>query len=576
MQSFDVRSIPEKPGCYQFFEGDACLYVGKAVNLRQRLSTYLSSKGPEDLRIAEMVRRSNRLEWVVLDGEQDALLTEVAMIAELDPVYNIKLREDHPYPSVAVDLRDGVAKISTWRGPGKKNVEVYGPYPGSGARSIVEALVVATKIRSCDAGKFKMHQRLNRPCLLAEVERCSAPCISTENYGEVEVAVRGILRGRNAKLIEKFEAEMLEASKEQKYEVAARLRDRAEALRRVNGARVLADADGRSLDIIGIHLDALGGAASVVSVRDGMIIKTKFYVVDAGIVDREALERAARNAGCDGSVEVLTVGGGGRDRRLVELAEINAKEALGRARMLRASNLDARRGEIDRLQKTLGLNKAPLRIESVDISHLGGAATVSVVALLVDGMPMRNRYRKYRLKDHGGDDYAAMREVLTRRIADSIDKKAPFMDLLLIDGGRSQLAVAVDVLNELGVADKVEVVSLAKRLEEVFVPGKEESILLDRTDAALLLLQRARDETHAASNKFQQKVASKRLRKDYLDDIPGLGGARKNLILDKLGGWRGLEQASFEQVQSVTQLPKQVRDAIWAVIEDRRRERAVP
>ena len=552
------------------------MYVGKAVNLRQRLGTYLSSKGPEDIRIAEMVRRSDRLEWVVLGGEQDALLTEAAMIAELNPVYNIKLREDHPYPSVAIDLRDGVAKISTWRGPGKKNVEVYGPYPGSGARGIVEALVVATKIRSCDAGKFKMHQRLNRPCLLAEVGRCSAPCISTENYGEVEVAVRGILRGRNAKLIEKFEAEMLEASKEQKYEVAARLRDRAEALRRVNGARALADADGRSLDIIGIHLDALGGAASVVSVRDGMIVRTKFYVVDAGIVDHEALEQAARNAGCDGSVEVLTVGVGGRDRRLVELAEVNAKEALGRARMLRASNLDARRGEIDRLQKTLGLNKAPLRIESVDISHLGGAATVSVVALLVDGMPVRNRYRKYRLKDHGGDDYAAMREVLTRRIADSIDKKAPFMDLLLIDGGRNQLAVAVEVLNELGVADKVEVISLAKRLEEVFVPGKEESILLDRTDAALLLLQRARDETHAASNKFQQKVASKQLRKDYLDGIPGLGGARKKLILDKLGGWKGIEQASFEQVQSVAQLPKQVRDAVWAVIEGRRGKRTAP
>jgi excinuclease ABC subunit C len=183
---------------------------------------------------------------------------------------------------------------------------------------------------------------------------------------------------------------------------------------------------------------------------------------------------------------------------------------------------------------------------------------------------VRNRYRKYRLKEHGGDDYAAMREVITRRLVDSIDGKAPFMDLLLIDGGRNQLAVAVDVIKELGVEDKLEVASLAKRLEEVFLPDREEPVILEKTNAGLLLLQRARDETHAASNKFQQKVASKILRKDYLDDVEGLGEKRKQLLLDKIGGWRGLEDANFEQLESIQAIPKKVREKVWDLLEERR------
>lgn len=573
MLNVDLPSIPERPGCYQFFQGERCLYVGKAVNLRQRLGSYLTKRGPEDPRIAEMVRKADRLEWVVLGGEQDALITEAAMIAEYDPVYNIKLREDHPYPSVALDLRDGVAKISTWRGGAKRNVETFGPYPGSGARHIVEAVITASGIRSCDSGKFRMHQRLDRPCLLAEIGRCAAPCTNQDGYQGVVDSVREILKGRTTKNIERFEIEMREAAGEQRYEVAARLRDRAESLRQIKGAQAVVDAGGRDLDVIGVHLDGVGGAAAVMIIREGLIVRTRFYVVDAGIVDTESLEAAARaTASGEAGVAVVVKGPDSRTKRLVELAEANAAEALRRSRMQRASTLDARRGEIERLQRALGLRKAPLRIESVDISHLGGAATVSVVSLLVDGVPVRNRYRKYRLKEHGGDDYAAMREVISRRLVDSIDGKAPYMDLLLIDGGRNQLAVAVEVLHELGLQEKVEVASLAKRLEEVFLPGREEPVLLERADAALLLLQRARDETHAASNRFQQAVASKLLRKDYLDGIEGLGARRKKILLERLGGWRGLETATLEELESVSSIPKLVRERIWSVLELRRQE----
>jgi len=528
-----------------------------------------------------MVAKSERIEWVVLPSETDALLVEASLITELDPVYNIKLREDHPYPSVAIDERDGVARIVHWRGPRTKGVETFGPYPGGGARHIIDAVIDVAKIRSCDRGKYKLHQRLKRPCLLAEVGRCSAPCTGNiEAHAESVATVRAILRGRTRETIERFREEMVEASAEQRFEQAGTLRDRIVGLEAIRGAQMADDADGRTLAVIGIHLDGLGGAASVLEINAGAVVRTRFYVVERGLVDdRSLLEAAVRS--CTGHTTVLVGAGGGniagvrvvknaRDERIVAIADTNAAEALRRARMQRAAGIDARREELHQLQQALALKKAPLRIEGVDISHLGGAATVSVVSLLVDGLPIRNRYRKYRLKEHGGDDYAAMREVITRRIADSLDEKAPYMDLLLIDGGANQLAVAVEVLHELGVSDRVEVASLAKRLEEVYRPGREDAIILERSDPALLLLQRARDETHAASNKFQQQVSSRRLRTDYLDGVAGLGEKRKRLLLDKVGGWRGLETVSETELQAIASIPAKVRESIWMVLQERR------
>jgi excinuclease ABC subunit C len=579
MDKIDITLVPAKPGCYQFYEKERCLYVGKALNLKNRLGSYFTPKDTDGARIVEMVGRADRVEWVVLESETDALLTEVSLIARLNPLYNIRLREDHPYPSIAIDKRDGTARIIPWRGAAQKNVEVYGPYPGGVAKNLTDAALTVAPVRSCDRGKFKMHQRMKKPCLLAEVGRCAGPCAGGEKeHEEAVVVLRSILRGKTKEIASKIESEMQEASKNLKFEHAAKLRDRLEAISRIKEAQNVNDADGRDLEIVGTYLDGVGGAAAVISVRSGLIVNTRYYVIDAGVADESSLFEAV-NGTLQQGVEIVSRVNidastktplSQRDLRLVELAETNALEALKRSRMKRASNLDMRRGELLKLQEALQLKKSPLRIESVDISHLGGAATVSVVSLLVDGLPVRNRYRKYRLKEHGGDDYAAMREVITRRLVDSIDGKAPFMDLLLIDGGRNQLAVAVDVIKELGVEDKLEVASLAKRLEEVFLPDREEPVILEKTNAGLLLLQRARDETHAASNKFQQKVASKILRKDYLDDVEGLGEKRKQLLLDKIGGWRGLEDANFEQLESIQAIPKKVREKVWDLLEERR------
>lgn len=580
--------IPTAAGCYQFYESDRCLYVGKASNLRQRLSQYLAAGGSRDARIAAMVARADRLEWIVLESETDALLTEAQLIGQLEPEYNIRLREDHPYPAVAIDNRDGVARLTTWRGAAVPGVEVFGPYPGSAARHVVDALLHVAPIRSCDAAKFSTHQRLGRPCMLADIGRCPGPCVSSGAQDTHVEQARSVLRGRRGAIETQTRDAMDAAAERRQYEVAARLRDQLRALEVIAGAHLLDDAAGRDLDIIGVAFDAAGGAGVCLSIRNGAVVRTAHHIVDAGVVSHTALVEALAASVPTGAAGRLllhdaplspqvtapwrtvrrarTAG----ERRLVDLAGRNANETLRRARLRRASNLDARRAEIARLQALLGLRAAPLRIEAVDISHLGGAATVSVVAVLQDGLPLRKAYRRYRLTDHGGDDYAAMREVLTRRLADSIDGKAPFMDLLLIDGGPSQLAVAVAVLAELGLTDRVEVASLAKRLELVHRPGVDEPITLDRGDAALLLLQRARDETHRASNTFQRKVASKRLRGDYLEHVAGLGARRKAVLLDAVGGWRGMADLDRATLDAVSGLPHAVRDAVWERLQQQR------
>jgi excinuclease ABC subunit C len=594
----DLATVPEAPGCYQFFEGAQCLYVGKARNLRQRLGNYLSADGPDDERIAAMVARADRLDWTVLRSETEALLTEAALIRAHNPVYNIRLRADHPYPSVALDGRSWPVRVRTWRGPARDGVETFGPYPQNASRAIVESIVALHRLASCDTGKYKLHERLGRPCLLAEIGRCSAPCVGRveqDDYDASVAAARQLVGGSVSALREAAAVEMTDAAAAQHYERAAVARDRLAALEAVAAVQLIDAAGGGDVDVVAGYVDDLGGAACTMTIRAGALVAVEHVVVDAGRATVAELETAAAVELCaqrtpaalllarhlgDDVRRLHRERAGGRARvrgprtasetTLVAVAARNAEEALRRSRMRRASGHDARRAELDALAGALDLRRAPLRLESVDISHLGGAATVSVVAVLVDGLPARHQYRRYRLRDHGGDDYAAMREVLTRRLADSIDGKAPYPDLLLIDGGLGQLGVAESVVAELGVGDRVDLAALAKRFESIYRPGSSEPVTLEREHPSALLLQRARDETHQASNRFQAQVAARHIRRDWLDGIEGLGPRRKQRLLDHVGGWRGLEAADSDTVAGCGFLPVSVRAAVLERVTARR------
>lgn len=537
-----------------------------------------------------MVRRADRLEWLVLTNETEALVIEASLIKSLDPEYNIRLREDHPYPSIALDSRKGAIMIRTWRGPGREGVETFGPFPGAAARRVVDAILMVAPVRSCENSKYEMHRRAGQACLLASIGKCGAPCVNSNEVNDEHVATaRRILRGGTTEISATLKNRMQTAAEGLQYELAAKLRDQIASLHIIRDAQAIGGCEGRDFDVLGTHLDGIGGATCRLQVRNGIIVRMVHHVVDAGIVDREGLLGAALAQGEPGAPTTVVHGGtlpqdvvqlyknttgqrarrhrGALERRLLETADRNAEEVLRRARMQRASNLDARRQELARLQEVLGLSRAPLRIESVDISHLGGAATVSTVAVLHDGVPVRNKYRRYRLKDYGGDDYAAMREVATRRLTDSIDGKAPFMDLLVVDGGHSQLNAVCEVMAELGLVGKFDVLSLAKRFEEVYLPGEAIPRRLDRHDSALLLLQRARDEAHRASNSFQRRVATKRLRRDFLDDVSGLGPVRKQRLLDAVGGWRGINLLGRDDLDRLEFLPRAVREGVWDALE---------
>lgn len=598
MRLADPASIPDTPGCYQFYEGEICLYVGKARNLRQRLATYLQPHGVDDARIAGMVRRADRLEWTVLTSETEALLVEANLIAALDPVYNIRLRADHPYPSVAFDGRHGVVRVHTWRGPSVPGVITYGPYPGRASRAIIGAIVDLHQLATCNLGKFRLHQRIGRPCLLGDIGTCSAPCvqrISDASYAQSVADAQALVGGRVGNLRRQYREEMETAAAAYRYEQAGAARDRLAAVEQIASVQVIDAAGGIDADVVAAYVDDVGGAACTVSIRSGALVSIDYVIVDAGVATVTDLEHSAvvallgatttqrapaalllSEGACSDDVRALhrqCAGGRARirgprsagERALVALARDNAVAALARSRMRRASDRDGRRASLARLADALELQRAPLRIESVDISHLGGAATVSVIAVLVDGLPVRRQYRRYRLRDHGGDDYAAMREVLTRRIADGIDGIAPLPDLLVIDGGAGQLGVAVEVLHELGVAERVEVVAIAKRLESLLRPQSSTPILLEPGDDALLLLQRARDETHHASNQFQRRVAARALRRDWLDGIDGIGPKRKQRLLAAFGGWRGLTAASDADIRACSFLPEHVREAVVTV-----------
>lgn len=595
MVSLEVRDIPTGVGVYHFYQGERCLYVGKAVNLRQRLASYLATDGPSDARIRAMVNQADRVEWLVLDSETDALLCEASLISRLQPEYNIRLRQSYPYPAVAVDTRDGVARLMLWRGEQRKGVRVYGPYPGKTSSLVIDAITSAVPFRTCDGGKFAYHSRLETPCLLGDIGRCPAPCVSADGYDDTTQAVISLLEGNDQHLLEATEAAMCDASRDLKYEVAGRKRDQMRALATVRESRLLSDARGRSINVVGVHTDDLGGGATWLTIHNGVIVHVQHHIIDSGeataaacidaLVSLIVRTRSGRSRTIlhshipgEGRSDARTFDGNWRartgktaaERRLIRLAEENACETVRRARLARASDRDARRRELTSLQHSLSLSKAPLRIEAVDVSHLGGSATVSVVSVLLDGVPAPRQYRRYRLTDVGGDDYAAMAEAVTRRLSDSLDGTIPLMDLLLVDGGPAQLAVANNVLHELGLVDVVECASLAKRLEEVYRPGSEQPVFLERNDPGLYLLQRARDETHRASNAYQRRLAARGLRTDYLSEVPGLGPKRKEMLLEAVGGWQGLEGIEKETLDAISHIPAQVRQDVWDLLVRRR------
>jgi excinuclease ABC subunit C len=603
-------SIPDQPGSYQFKDDHGrVLYVGKAKSLRSRLSNYFADPATLPPRTAQMVGAAASVEWITVDSEVDALLLENELIKRHQPRFNVRLRDDKSYPWLAITLEDQWPRAAVLRGTKRKGVRYWGPYGHAYAiRETLDLLLRTFPIRTCSDNKLRRHERLGKPCLLFHIEKCAGPCvgeITPERYEELVAELCRFLDGDTEDVVARLEAEMTGAAADLDFERAARLRDRLAAVRRAIERQQIVGERDEDVDLVGFAGDELQWAVAVFLVRRGRVVGRTAMLVDrvedlsdAELVDsiverlyddpplgvpRDVLVSAPPAdaalleewlGAARGTRVQLRVPQRGAKRELMETVTGNAVEELARHRLRRASDHNARAKALNELQDALGLPEAPLRIECFDMSHLQGSDYVGSMVVLEDAQPRRSAYRRFKVRTvDGNDDYAAMGEVLERRLRAYLDDKAKPIEergkfsyppqLLLVDGGKGQLSVAQRVVRELGLADEIPVAALAKRFEEVYVPGDPDPVRVPRGSEALFLLQRVRDEAHRFAISYHRELRTKRMTRSALDGVPGLGELRRKRLAKELGGVRAVQKASLEDLQALTWLPDSVAVALY-------------
>ena len=609
-------TIPELPGSYQFKDAHGrVIYVGKASNLRQRLSNYFQSPRNMHPRTAQMVATAESVEWTTVRNEVEALMLEFSLIKQHNPRFNVRLRDDKSYPFLAVTVDDEWPRALVMRGRKRKGTRYFGPYAHAYAiRDTLDLLLRSFPIRTCSPAKFNQHERLGRPCLLFHIEKCAGPCVGEIDraaYRELVDELCAFLDGDTDDIVKRLEREMQSSASELEFERAARLRDRLTAVRRAIEKQQMVGDRSEDIDVIGIAEDELEAAVQVFYVRKGRVLGRKGFILDkveelppGRLIDRilEAMYGDEPILGVPKQVlvpweaeevatyeEWLTMLRGSRVQvrvplrgdkvALLETVTRNAKEEFTRHRLRRASDHNTRSRALTELQDHLGLPEAPLRIECYDMAHLQGTDYVGSMVVLEDGLPNKREYRRFKIRDvPGNDDYAAMAEVVRRRlqaylderdrpIGERGDKPGKFAyppQLLLVDGGKGQLSAAKRVIDELELTDEIPVAGLAKRFEEVYIPGRSEPVEIPRGSEALFMLQRVRDEAHRFANTFHGERRSKRMTTSALDGIPGLGEARKKKLLASMGGVKGVKAASLEELRANSFLPDAVAEAIHA------------
>jgi excinuclease ABC subunit C len=614
-------TIPEAPGSYQFKDAHGrVIYVGKASNLRQRLSNYFQSPVNMHPRTAQMVETAESVEWTTVRNEVEALMLEYSLIKQHDPRFNVRLRDDKSYPFLAVTVDDEWPRALVMRGRKRKGTRYFGPYAHAYAiRDTLDLLLRSFPVRTCSPAKFNQHERLGRPCLLYHIEKCAGPCVGEIEqvpYRQLVNELIDFLDGDTDEIVDRLEADMQAAASDLEFERAARLRDRLTAVRKaIEKQQMVADRN-EDLDVIGIAEDELEASVQVFYVRRGRVVGRKGFVLDkveeltpGRLIDRilESMYGDDPILGVPKQVlvpyeaeeletyeEWLSMGRGSRvqvrvpqrgdKRALLETVTRNAQEEFTRHRMRRASDHNSRSRALTELQDHLGLPEAPLRIECYDMAHLQGTDYVGSMVVLEDGLPNKREYRRFKVTGVGGDeagasdDYAAMAEVVRRRLQAYLDERdRPVTErgdtpgkfayppqLLLVDGGKGQLSAAKRVIDELDLTDEIPVAGLAKRFEEVYVPGRSEPVEIPRGSEALFMLQRIRDEAHRFANTFHRERRSKRMTSSALDGIPGLGEVRRKKLVKALGGVNAVKRAELHELKSLGFLPDAVAESVYA------------
>jgi excinuclease ABC subunit C len=600
----DASSTPDAPGAYLFRDADGrVIYAGKAISLRKRLASYWGR--PQHPRTQAMLDHAEAVEWIVASTEVDALMLEYNLIKSHRPRFNIRYRDDKSYPYLALTVGEEWPRARVMRGPKRKGVRYFGPYGHAYAiRETLDALTRVFPVRTCSNAFFDQRARARRPCLYYDIGRCAGPCVpettgvTHEGYRELVDSLSSFLAGEHRPVLGRLQAQMKDSAKVLEFERAAKLRDQLAAARKAIESQEMVLARADDLDVVGLEEDDLEAAFQVFFVRRGRVMGRRGWVVDKveeidtpGLVasflrelymdrdevpprilvttwpsDRDILEEWL--TGLRGSRVRIAVPARGEGRRLVQVVNQNAKDAFVRHKLKRASDFGARSRALAELGDVLGLPLAPLRIEGYDISNLGPTDKVGSMVVFEDGLPKRSDYRRFEIKGvPGQDDFASMEEVLRRRFARYVsDRDAPGgrrdpaetgrrgrrfaypPSLIVVDGGRGQLSVAERVLDEYRL--DVPAVGLAKRLEEVYLPGQPQPLLIPRGSESLFVLQHIRDEAHRFAVTYHRAKRARRALHSPLDDIPGVGEVRKRALLRRFGSLARLRTASVEELQA--------------------------
>ncbi|HEX6510356.1 MAG TPA: excinuclease ABC subunit UvrC [Chloroflexota bacterium] len=605
IDSSRLQSVPTRPGCYLFrnAEGEV-IYVGKAASLRARMRSYFNSPGQQSAKVRAMMANAADFDTIVTDSEVEALILENNLIKERHPKYNIQLRDDKQYPYICVTVREPYPRVIKVRHTRKDGNTYFGPYADT--KALNETLGLLKKLfpyRSCDLTIPSENDRpeavLDRPCLEYFIKRCVAPCVrytNREEYIGIINQVLLFLEGKHEDIVRGLRTQMEEAAEDMHFERAAAIRDQIAAVERVAERQKITSTRDSDSDVIALAQDETEGCVEIFHIRDGKVVGQDYYLLNAEASEpgeilssflQQYYERAThvpRNILLQHTVEDRTVleewlgnlrGGRvsiavpaiGEKRRLIEMVADNAREALTQQKLRWMNDEQKTTGALLELQEALGLPNLPNRIECYDISNIQGTSAVGSMVVFEHGKAKNNEYRRFKIKTvEGSNDFAMMAEMLRRRFkridAETQDESfASIPDLIIVDGGKGQLHAAVDVLHEVGRMD-LPIVSLAKRLEEIFIPSRTESVLLPRTSQALYLVQRIRDEAHRFAITYHRNVRSKGATASQIDAVPGIGPARRKALIKAFGSVRGVKAASAEEIAAVPGIDSKLAEAI--------------
>jgi excinuclease ABC subunit C len=607
------RALPDEPGVYLFRDARGkVVYVGKAKSIRKRVQSHFSN--PTSYGSTDLPREVDHIESLVVHTETEALLTEQNFIKQYKPKFNIRLRDDKSYPYIAISLDEDFPRVYFTRERHRRDRIYFGPY--SSAKRVRHTLDLLGKVfqyRSCEGPTPGRHS--GSPCLDYYIKRCGAPCVgyvSKEEYRESIDGVIAFLSGKFKQIERDLERRMYFHAGEQDFEQAAVERNRLQSMRALLERQRVADSGGGSMDAVAVAVDGTEANAQVFQVRDGVLSdRQSFYLInEAGhdvarateefllqyyasalsipgliVVTAEVAEGSALDVLAEilaerrgGAVEIRAAERGSK-RRILELAERNARLALDQDKLKAERRRQQRVEALDGLQSALGLDTLPVRIECFDISNLMGTHNVASMVVFEGGAPKKSDYRRFRIRDlepGKADDFAAMNEVLGRRARQFLsqrelspydkDRDASFAALpnvVVIDGGPGQLAAGLEALRDF--RDRgVVVVSLAKRIEEVFLPGVAEPLRLDHETPELQLLQRIRDEAHRFAITHHRTRRDKAMTESILDELPGVGATRKRALLKHFGSPEAVLGASREDLEAVPGLPAKIGRDLYA------------